>query len=243
MNFKITSINDLTTFLKRFSPISNSLLLEIDGEHLKAKTHTPERSVVKSSKIELSQIFSFSESIDEPILIGIYSLDKLIKAFSHFSGDDVNMAIQTETTEDGVVGTEIVLQNSQLTINFQCASLRLFTHVTDEMMNKIADVETAEVNFVLTKDIQTKIASLGSIDSDQKILSFNLKKGVLSARGKSYDYTLCNVDNKKVELEISVYKNQFNFLDREDVVTYMSEDRLICQSIETSTSIVIGKVD
>lgn len=243
MTFKIHSTNDLVTFLKRFQSISNTLLLEIEGDYLKAKTHTPEKSVVKYSKIELSQIFEYEESADSTVLIGVYSLDKLIKAFSHFTGNDVTMRIETETVDGQTVGTEIVLRSPELEINFPCASLRLFTHISDELMSKIASTDAAEVDFVLTKDIQSKIASLGTIDSDQKILTFELAKGVLSARGKSYNYSLCNVDNTKAKIATSVYKNQFAFLDKEDAKTYMSDDRLIFHSLETDTILTLGKVE
>ena len=50
LKLKLASAAEFTTFLKRFSPISGSLLIEIEDGYLKAKTHTPERSVVKSSK-------------------------------------------------------------------------------------------------------------------------------------------------------------------------------------------------
>jgi hypothetical protein len=110
-------------------------------------------------------------------------------------------------------------------------------------MSKIASTDAAEVDFVLTKDIQSKIASLGTIDSDQKILTFELAIGVLSARGKSYNYSLCNVNNTKAKIATSVYKNQFAFLDKEDAKTYMSDDRLIFHSLETDTILTLGKVE
>ena len=51
LKLSMSSTTELTNFLNRFKPISGSMLIEIEGEYLKAKTHTPERSVVKSSKI------------------------------------------------------------------------------------------------------------------------------------------------------------------------------------------------
>jgi hypothetical protein len=244
MNFKIQSTNELVTFLKRFQSISNTLLLEIDGDCLKAKTHTPEKSVVKYSKIDLNLIFEYdADDISDTIMIGIYSLDKLIKAFSHFTSNEVTMRIETENVDGQNVGVEIILKSPELEITFPCASLRLFTHISDDLMHKIANTDAAEVDFVLTKDIQSKIASLGTIDSDQKILTFQLNKGVLSARGKSYNYNLCQVDNTKVKLSTSVYKNQFAFLDKEDAKTFISDDRLIFHSLETNTILTLGKVE
>jgi hypothetical protein len=243
LELRLTSANELTNFLKRFSSISGSLLIEIDGEYLKAKTHTPERSVVKSSKIELSRVFSNPEVASSPVIFGVYSLDKLIKSFSHFEGSDVTFILFTENTADGTVGTDIILQNDSLKINFQCATLRLFTHITDEMMDRIGDVSSAEVNFVLTKELQSQVNSLSGIDSDQKLLSFNLKKGEVSASGKSFNKHLLSVENKDIEVNVSVYKSQFAYIDREDSMVYMNEDRLIFHSIESETRMIVGKAD
>jgi hypothetical protein len=97
LKMQLTDASEFTNFLKRFSPISGSLLIEIEDNYLKAKTHTPERSVVKSSKIELSRVFNI-ESVDEPIIFGVYSVDKLINSFSHFNGTELTFTIKLENT-------------------------------------------------------------------------------------------------------------------------------------------------
>jgi hypothetical protein len=243
LNLQLTSAVEFTNFLKRFSPISGMLLIEIADGYLKAKSHTPERSVVKSSKIELSRIFNLETEPSEPIVFGVYSVDKLIKSFTHFEGTNVNFNLHTEKTADGLVGTEITLNNDSLKITFQCASLRLFTHITDEMMDRIADTAQSEVNFVLTKELHSRINSLSGIDSDQKLLTLTVKNGEVKASGKSYDLNLLGIDNDSADLTVSVYKSQFIFVDKEDTMVYMNEDRLIFHSIETETKMIIGKAD
>ena len=243
LKLKLASTAELTNFLKRFSPISGSLLIEIEDGYLKAKTHTPERSVVKSSRIELTRVFGNDvPEINEPILFGVYSLDKLIKSFAHFEGSSLNFTINLEKMSEGTVGTDLILQNESLKVNFQCASLRLFTHVTDEIMERIADTATSQVNFVLTKELQGRINSLTGIDSDQKLLTINVKDGQIKASGKSFDLNLLAVESD-AELSISVYKSQFAYLDREDAMVYMNEDRFIFHSIETETKTIIGKAE
>jgi len=239
---QLTDANEFTNFLKKFSSISGSLLIELDGNYLKAKTHTPERSVVKASKIELSRIFNI-ESVDEPIIFGVYSVDKLINSFSHFNGTDLTFTIKLEKTPEGNVGTDLVLQGESLKIQFVCASLRLFTHITDEMMDRIADTSSSEVNFVLTKELQTRINSLTKIDSDQKLLTLNVNGGNVNARGNSFELNLLGIENTEANLDLSVYKAQFAFVDKEDAMVYMNEDRLIFHSLESETKMIIGKAD
>jgi len=246
LKLKLASTAELTNFLRRFSPISGSLLIEIEDGYLKAKTHTPERSVVKSSKIEVSRVFGTENaevtSTGQPILFGVYSLDKLTKAFAHFDGSPLTFTVNLEKMPEGLVGTDIFLENESLKVNFQCASLRLFTHVTDEIMERIADTTTSQVNFVLTKELQGRINSLTGIDSDQKLLTINVKDGQITASGKSFDLNLLTVGSD-AELGISVYKSQFAYLDREDAMVYMNEDRFIFHSIETETKTIIGKAE
>ena len=117
LQFSMSSTTELTNFLNRFKPVSGSLLIEIEGDYIKAKTHTPERSVVKSARIELSRVFNYEGSVKTPVLFGVYSLEKLIKSFSHFdNGSSLTFTLKTETTAEGTVGTEIFLQNDSLTI-------------------------------------------------------------------------------------------------------------------------------
>jgi len=244
LKLKVKSASEFTNFLKRFSAIESTLLLEIEGGYLKAKTHTPERSVVKSSKIELSRIFD-EETIDNPcipVLFGIFSVDKLTDAFKHFTDSDITFTLNYEATADGNVGTEVVMSTPGLTINFQCASLRLFTHITDEMMDRISNTETAPLNFVLTKEHQKRISSLSTIDTDHKLMTLDVKDGNVKVTGRSYDLALLAVENAD-EISISIYKNQFSFLDREDAIAYMSGDRIVFSSIETETKTIIGKAE
>ena len=244
ISFQLNSSEELVNFLKRFSPVSSSLLVEIDGDVIKAKTHTPERSVVKSSKNELTKIFQIEEDQQSSsFLFGLNSVERLMKAFSHFGGSPISFNLITEKTSDGIVGTEIHLKNESLSINFQCASLRLFNHITDEMMDRISDHNSSAASFVLTKEMQLKINSLAGIDSDQKLLTIKVKKGEVSVSGKSFNLNLLTIDDTDTDMAISVYKNQFAYLDKEDSMVYLSEDRLIFHSIESETKMIIGKAE
>jgi hypothetical protein len=241
---KVKSASEFTNFLKRFSSIESTLLMEIEDGSLKAKTHTPERSVVKSSKIDMSNIFDMESVGSTPtILFGVFSVDKLTDAFKHFTDADVSFILSYESTGDGNIGTEVTLSSQSLKINFQCASLRLFTHITDEMMDRISNTNEAPINFVLTKEHQKRISSISTIDSDHKLLTVDVKSGNVKVIGRSYDLDLMAIDSPSEDIAISIYKNQFGFLDREDAVAYLSGDRIVFSSIETETKTIIGKAE
>ena len=243
LSLRISSSNELISFLKRFSAIESSLLIEIDNGYMKAKTHTPERSVVKSSKIELSRIFVDAPDMSESVLFGVYNIDKLMNTFKHFPEGGVDFVLDYEKTAEGNVGTSITVSNDSLKINFDCASLRLFTHITDDMMERISTTESAVVDFVLSKENQNRILSLSTIDSDHKLLTFDVKEGKVSSLGKSFHLNLLNLEDTSGETNISLYKQQFAYLDREDAIAYVSDDRIVFNSIETDTKTIIGKAD
>jgi hypothetical protein len=243
LSLRISSSNELINFLKRFSSIESSLLIEIDNGYMKAKTHTPERSVVKSSKIELSRIFVDLPEMNESVLFGVYNIDKLMNTFKHFPEGGVDFVLDYEKTAEGNVGTSITVSNDSLKINFDCASLRLFTHITDDMMERISTTDSSVVDFVLSKENQNRILSLSTIDSDHKLLTFDVKSGKVSSLGKSFHLNLLDLEDTSGETNISLYKQQFAYLDREDAIAYVSDDRIVFNSIETDTKTIIGKAD
>ena len=241
---QLKSSDELISFLKRFSSITGSLLIEFEDGFIKAKSHTPERSVVKSSKIALDTIFNLEEGETvQNTKFGIYSVDRLIKSFSHFGDSSIQFILDLEQSQDGIVGTGITLKNESLDINYQCASLRLFTYISDEMMDKITDNSSSAIDFVLTKEIQARINSLTSIDADQKLLTISIKKGLVKASGKSFNLNLLNVDDTSIDTALSVYKSQFALLDKEDQKIFMVDDRLIFHSLETDTKMIVGKAE
>lgn len=243
ITLKVKSASEFTNFLKRFSSIESTLLLEIENSQLKAKTHTPERSVVKSSKIEMSNIFDIENETDKiHVMFGIFSVDKLTDAFKHFSDTDVTFTLTYDKTAEGNVGTEVMLASPGLKINFQCASLRLFTHISDEMMDKISNTSEAPINFVLTKEHQKRISTVSTVDTDHKLMTVDVKAGNVKVVGRSYDLSLLTVETTD-DISISIYKNQFGFLDREDAVAHLSGDRIVFSSIETETKTIIGKAE
>jgi len=193
----------------------------------------------------MSQIFDMEgvPANGQNILFGIFSVDKLTEAFKHFTESDVEFVLSYENTADGMVGTEVTLSSQSLKINFQCASLRLFTHITDEMMDRISNTDAAPINFVLTKEHQKRISSISTIDSDHKLLTVNVKEGNVNVTGRSYDLSLMSIDSPADDVSISIYKNQFGFLDREDAVAHLSGDRIVFSSIETETKTIIGKAE
>lgn len=242
LNLKINQTARFINFLKRFSSIESNLLLEIGTNFVKAKTHTPERSVVKYSSIAIDELFS-EHNIKEPVKLGIYNIDKLAQSFKYFGEGEFEFIVNVEKIQDEYVGTSILMKNSSLDITFNCASLKMFTFITDDILTNLTDTSASIVNLLLPKEQQSKIISLFGIDTDYSKLTFDTKKGKISAKGNNFNYVILSDDKITTDTSISVFKHHYVYLDREDTQIYICDDQLILLSNESDTKLIIGKAE
>lgn len=244
LNLKVEKSQKFNDFLKRFSSIDNSLLMEIEDGVIKAKSYTPEKSVVKYSSIPLDEIFSEFSDINEPIKIGILNIDKLANSFKFFGEGEFEFILEYDKVGADNAGTGITLKNNSLKIDFQCASLKLFTYITDDILQTITDTSASKVDFLLPKEQQAKISSLFGIDSDYSKLSFNKKGNEVLAEGKNFKLQIVDsgVDTKD-DTELSVFKHHYAFLDREDSIVHIADEKLVFLSNESDTKMIIGEAE
>lgn len=241
--YKVESPVRFTNFLKKFSSIESTLLVEIENGVIKAKTHTPDRAVVKSSSIAIDEILSISESdASTNVMFGLYNIEKFANAFKHFP-NEFDLIVEYSTLEGNNVGTQLTLINKKLNVRFECASVRIFTHITDEMMNRIASDVDNGIEFELDKNAQGQISSLSGIDNDHKLLTFRTGGTTISAIGKSFDLELTEADETLDNSDVTIYKQHFNVLDREDSKVVLSDDKIVFRSSETDTIMVVGKTE
>lgn len=244
LNLKVEKSQKFKDFLKRFSSIDNSLLVEIENGVIRAKSYTPEKSVVKYSSIPLDEIFSEYSDIKEPIRIGILNIDKLYSSFKFFGESEFEFILNYDKVDDINVGTEIILKNNSLKIDFQCASLKLFTYITDDILNKITNIDESKVDFLLPKEQQAKISSLFGIDSDYSKITFIKKLKKIFVQGKNFNLELVDDnDNDNNNIKLSVFKHHYAFLDREDTIVHIADEKLIFLSNESDTKMIIGEAE
>jgi hypothetical protein len=245
LNLKVSKVEKLVGFLKRFSSIENSLLVELESGSIKAKSHTPEKSVVKYSSVPLDEIFSEYSDIKELVKFGIYNIDKFATSCNFFGKSEFDFIIEYESVAGENIGTRITLKNSLLTIGIDCATMKVFTYISDDILNKITDTKSAHAEFTLQKDQQAKLISLFGIDSDSSKISF-IKKGTnIFAKGKSFNLQLVD-DNALLstnDTEMSIFKHHYIFLDKEDANVYIVDDKLVFLSNESDTKMIIGEAE
>lgn len=239
--YKLHSHQKLTSYMKKFSAIEKNLLFEISGDRLIAKTHTPDKSVVKIGSILISDIMDPVSDLED-VKVGLFSVDNFISSFKHFGEDDTKIEIQGEKVGEDSVATAMKASSKNLKVSFPCASISLFRYIDKDLAKKIVDTKESIFSFRVEKDTMSKVSALGSLDSDNDILSVVANKGEVSFKGKSFEMSLpgVTVDN---DGEISFYKTHLNFIDKEDSEVFVLDNKVIFKSLETDTSIVIGRVE
>ena len=240
-SYKLHSHPKLTAYMKKFSAIEKSLLFEISGDKLIAKTHTPDKSVVKIGSILTTDIMDIIGE-KEDVKIGLFAVDNFIASFKHFGENEVKLEINGEKVGADIVSTDMKASSKTLKIGFPCASTSMFRYIDSVLASKIIDTTTTLFSFRVDKDTLGKISALGTLDSDNDTLTIVSKAGEIAFKGKSFEMRLPGVTSD-TEGDISFYKAHFNFIDKEDSEVFVTENKVIFKSLETDTQIIVGKVE
>jgi hypothetical protein len=239
--YKLHAHQKLTGYMKKFSAIEKSLLFEISGDRVIAKTHTPDKSVVKIGSILLTDIMD-EVSGKQDAKVGLFAVDNFVASFKHFGENEAKLEINTETVGAEEVATEMKASSNNLKISYPCASTSMFRYIDEALSKKIMDTTTALFSFRVDKDTLSKISALSGLDSDNDTLSISSKDGEISFKGKSFELSLPGVTSEN-DGDISFYKAHFAFIDKEDTEVFVTDNKIIFKSLETDTNIVIGKVE
>jgi len=249
ITFQAKNVKPFTSWLKRFSSINNSLLLEIDRNLncFISKVYNEERSCVKMSKIN----FDDAGLITKPgkdikrIKVGIFNISRLIKIIDQFNDAEFNLIINYDEVvgDDSIsnyAGKDIQLKNKTLKMSADCTSLNIFKYITDELFkDTIAKIDVVG-EFELTKATIEKLNSLCILDNEHKFMEFkfNADEGIL-ATGKSFQLL---IEQRKdlTNTSLNIFKDQFSNIDIENYNVQLGEDRLVFCSNDSETMCVIS---
>lgn len=227
--------------MKKFSAIEKSLLFEISGDRLIAKTHTPDKSVVKIGSMLMTDFMDVIGE-KEDVKIGLFAVDNFVSSFKHFGENDMKLEINGEKVATDTVATGLKAFSKNLKIEFPCASISMFRYIDSVLATKITDTSLSLFSFRIDKDTLSKVSALATLDSDNDTLTISSKDKVVSFKGKSFEMSLDGVSVEN-DGDISFYKSHFNFIDREDSEVFITDNKIIFKSLETDTTIVVGKVE
>lgn len=247
IEFQAKNVKAFTAWLKRFSSIDNSLLLEIDEKNsaFVAKTYNEERSVVKMSKINFDDAGLLTKSGKDAkrIKVGFFNIPRFIKIIDQFNDAEFTLTVNYDevVNDDNSVqfaGKDVQLKNKTLKMSIDCTSLNIFKYITDELFTGTIAAMDATGEFELSKANIEKLNSLCGLDSDHKFMEFKFVDGEVLAAGKSFQL---QIEEKKVpDAAINIFKDQFANIDVENYDVQLGEDRLIFNSKDSETTTVIS---
>ena len=192
-SFKLHSHAKLTGYIKKFSAIEKSLLFEIAGDKIIAKTHTPDKSVVKIGSMLVTDVMDFipgkaqEDAKMKNVKIGLFSVDNFTASFKYFGESEVKLEIDDAAVGDDNVATEMKAVSKTLKIAFPCASTSMFRYIDATLADKIMDTKDALFSFRIDKDTLSKISALSGLDSDTETISIHSEGGNDTFKRKSFD--------------------------------------------------------
>ena len=252
MKIRVTSTNNLITFLKKLKVVDKSVLLELTEENLFCKVHTPDKSVMKYSSIPVGQIFdqipSFDDLSCDRIKIGLMDVTRLIDCFKHFRAeDDIHLDLNVSEVDGQCVSTEINVISPSLKIRIRCADLSLLSYVEDNILAVVHSKDDALSSFKIYNSDFASVMSLCGLESNsEELLVYKVNKEQVKIVGDSFEYKL-NIGSSEIEtedsLDSSIYKSHLNYVDSESCRCYIHENRIVFFSEQTKTSTAVGVIE
>jgi len=254
MKLRITSIQNLITFLKRLKSVDKSVILELTKDKLFSKVHTPDKAVMKYSSVSLSDVLEgeadWTKYVDNRVKVGIIDITRLIEAFKHFRPEeDVYIELNVDTVDDQSISTEIKLTSASLNIKLRCADLSLLSYVDDKILSMVHSKDDALSNFKIYQSDFTTVLSLCGLETNsEEILVFEVNTKSAHAKGDSFRYKL-NLSPSEISIKdaeeatSNIYKNQLSYMEAETCQVFIHGNRLVLISDQSSTSIAIGLVE
>jgi len=250
IDFTAKNVKPFSAWLKKFSSIEHSLLIEVDEENkcFTAKSYNEEKSVVKYSKISFEDAgFTLKKESKNPqfIKVGIYNIPRVIKSLDHFLSGEFSFSVQYEEVIDGenknLAGIALLIKSPLLKVKIECTSLNIFKYISDEMFkDRIAQVD-AITKFDLPNVTIEKINSLCDLDKEYKFLEFLTRDEKVFLRGKSFELDVASALTKEKSL-LSIYKDQFDKVDVESYEVHFGPEKLVFKSIDSDTITVTSMV-
>lgn len=253
LNFININVNKIHSFLDRFSQFDENLLLEITPDEFYAKTYTPDRSAIKYSALTFEEVFQVKEdTIPENLKVGLINVKHYQQALKFLeSSEQISMNVQyvklagIDVEEENVAMKTTLNNNKDLQFSFENGSLSIYGIIpNDKFFNEIANIEDPIFEFDLSLEDLTKIKKFANIDKINNNLYAEYRKNSVIFGNQNFKYKLASTDNKGTTENTARFpKNYLNMLDNESYNVKVSEKKLVFNSLDSKTILVVGRND
>lgn len=252
MKIRVTSTSNLISFLKKIKVVDKSVLLELSSEKLFCKVHTPDKSVMKYTSVDINQVFEDVPEFDDlgcdRVKIGLIDVTRLMDCFKHFRPEeDVQLDLNISEIDGECVASEMNVVSPSLKIRIRCADLSLLSYVEDSILEMVHSKEDALSKFnIYSSDFSSVMSLCGLESNSEELLVYRVNKEQVKISGDSFDYKL-NIGPSEITvedpLESSIYKSHLNYVDAESSECYVHENRIVFFSSQTETSTAVGIIE
>jgi len=252
MKIRVTSTNNLISFLKKLKVVDKSVLLELTEDKLFSKVHTPDKSVMKYSSVDSNQVFDsvpgFEDLSCDRVKVGLMDVTKLMDCFKHYKPEeDIHLDLTISEIEGECVASEMKVVSPSLTIKIRCADLSLLSYVEDNILAMVHSKDDTLANFkIYNSDFSSVMSLCGLETNSEELLVYRVNDDQVKITGDSFDYKL-NIGSSDITtenpLDSSIYKSHLNYVDAESCSCYVHENRIVFFSEQTETSTAIGIIE
>jgi hypothetical protein len=230
IKLKSNKFNDLVSKLKDVSNINEVVKIKIDRENTLLYSLKANDNAVLALKSYLLNTSEYFENFNEDEIYNyiIVNTPKLIKGL-HFFDDtnDIKMELIARLNdEEGYMQIRSVqFTNNKLKILSVGGEDSKIKDLTSEAIESRTSIDNSDWNFQISKSDFQSIKKLCSIDSEEKILNFNINKGKVYA-GEDSKWELYTGDaNKEINYKIVFNKKYLSNInqDIELIDLYMFE--------------------
>lgn len=253
LNFININVNKIHAFLDRFSQFDENLLLELTPDEFYAKTYTPDRSAIKYSALTFEEVLQIKEEqIPENLKVGLINVKHYQQALKFLeSSEQVSMDIKylklagIDVEEENVARKTTLNNNKDLQFSFENGSLSIYGIIpNDKFFNEIAHIEEPVFEFDLSLEDLNKIKKFANIDKINNNIYAEYQKNSVIFGNQNFKYTLSSKDNKGTADKPATFpKNYLNMLDNESYNVKVSGTKLVFNSLDSKTILVVGRND
>ncbi len=245
MKLKIDRVKsqNLTSQLTKMGLMGNEVYFILEGDKFKSDVYLPTKDVVKSSKLQLSDVFETVDKLDKPLRLGFLNGSKVRGVLSYFDLPALHAEIDyIEDGEDQYLADSLTLKDNTLKIKLSCLDPTLgFTNMSDEQLTTVFDDSSKVYKFNLSSTDLEKISNLNRLDQSKLFSIYADSQGV-HVKGDQYDII---VDDSVTEAfpEVLIFKTFIPRIDKESynvTVCQGAMNKIILESSETETKIALN---
>lgn len=230
VTLKFLNLSKFTTFLNKFKLFDNNLLISfVNSEEIVSKAFNSQKTAVKMARMDINEIFEIDDNSKLPndLRFIIYNIDRLVQIFNAVGeNNEINIIIKYEKDKrdkDVYYVNSFKILTKNLSNQIPCGEKMLVPYMDDTTADFLFDTKESFFKLDLDKDFLNKVILFAKLDfSDSiKITSIidDTKKLVIFS-GRNFDLKFEGETEIYNEFEISVKKEYFQYLDKDEYTLY-----------------------